>query len=122
MTLGNLACELVHYRPEDLCPIRAQIGFKVTGWHRLGVEVALQLLAFFRTQEGGLRRGFNALGDYLEPEVVRHYDDRAHNGRIFRRGLGGDLAHETLINLDAREWIARKIAQRRIAGAEIVEG
>ena len=37
-------------------------------------------------------------------------------------GVVGDLADEAAIDLDARQREPGQIAQRRIAGAEIVEG
>ena len=71
-------------------------------------------------QERGLCRRLDALGDDAEPEVVRHRDQRAHDRGILR--VVCDLADEEAVNLDARYRIARQIAQRRVAGAEVVEG
>ena len=70
-------------------------------------------------QERRLRLRLDPFGDHLEPEIVRHGDQRAHDGGVL--GVVGDVAHEAAVDLDAREREAREIAQRGIAGAEIVE-
>src|SRR5205085_11327947 len=84
---------------------------KLGNWQRLGIEVPLRLLALCSLQECGLRESFDALGDDFQAEVVRHGYDRANNGRVFPRGVIGNLAHKTLINLDPRERVAREITQ-----------
>ena len=39
-----------------------------------------------------MRESFDALGDDFQAEVVRHGYDRANNGRVFPRGVIGNLA------------------------------
>ena len=80
----------------------------------------MPLLTAFLQQEGGLRRGLHSLGDHLEIKIVRHGDERADDRGILR--VFADLADEAAVDLDARQREVRQRAQRRIAGAEIVEG
>ena len=97
----------------------AQIGLEFGGRQRLGIEVALRLLALLVQEERRLRGRLHALRDHFEAEIVRHRDQRAHDRGV--AGVVGDLADEAAVDLDPRQREARQIAERRIAGAEIVE-
>src|SRR2546428_603264 len=70
-------------------------------------------------QELGLRAGLHAFGNHFETEVVRHRDQRPHNGGV--AGVVGDLGHEAAVDLDPRQRKACEIAQRGITGAEVIE-
>ncbi len=76
----------------------AQIGFEFGGRQRLGVEVALRLLALLIQEERGLRGRLHALGDHFKAEIVRHRDERTHDRGV--AGIVGDLADEAAVDLD----------------------
>ena len=63
--------------------------------------------------------GLDAFGDDLDAELVREPDGGAHDRRAARIGI--DAEHQFLRDLHAADRIIRQIAERRIAGAEIVD-
>ena len=79
----------------------------------------LNAVAAFCTQERELLGRLDALGDDLEIERVRHRDHGADDRRVF--GLVREIGHERAVDLDRVEREPPQIAERRIAGAEIVD-
>ena len=71
-------------------------------------------------QEIELFLGLHPLGDNGEAQAMRQVNNSAGNGCIIR--IGGDVAHERLIDLQGIDGEALKITQRRVAGAEVVHG
>ena len=63
--------------------------------------------------------GFDALGHDLEPELHPEVDDRAHHHVGFV--LGARAQQERSIDLDAVHREAVHVAERRVAGAEVVD-
>ena len=84
------------------------------------VEESLDLAAFLFLQILELLAGFDAFGDAGEAEVAAEADDGADQG--FGGGLGGDVAEEGLVDLDAVELEAAEVGERGPASAEVVEG
>ena len=71
-------------------------------------------------QEVELRDRFHAFGDDFQLHIVRHGDDAARNRGIvtvFRQ-----VADERAVNLQTVDREALEIGERRIAGAEVVDG
>jgi hypothetical protein len=71
-------------------------------------------------QEFQLLAGFDAFGNDLEIEALAHVDDGAHDGGIVR--VHGDVAHERLVDFQSADGKLLQRRQRRIAGAEVVDG
>ena len=71
-------------------PPFAKIAFEIGGRKRHRVEETLRLLAVLVQEKARLRFRLDAFGDDAEPEVVRHRDERAHDGGIL--GVIGDAA------------------------------
>ncbi len=63
--------------------------------------------------------GLDALGDGLQVQRARHLDDGLHDGAVV--GVGVDVAHEGLVDLERVQREALEVAQRRVAGAEVVQ-
>src|SRR3546814_8974997 len=63
---------------------------------------------------------FDTLGGRFHLERLGQRDDRGDDRAVARSGLGR-AANETLVDLDLVERRRLQIAERRIAGAEIVE-
>ncbi len=80
----------------------------------------MHLVAALQPQEGELVRGLDAFGDGVQAEAVRHADDGANDGPVFR--VMADIAHERLVDLELVHLEPFQVAQGRIAGAEIVDG
>src|SRR3569623_31602 len=73
-----------------------------------------------QTQDAQLLGGLDALGNHVEAERMGHGDDGGDDGGVIF--AVSDVAHE---GADEYEGLARKtleIAERRIAGAEVVDG
>jgi len=65
------------------CEVAAlQIQLELRGAQRAGVEMALHLSAAFPEQEAGLLAALHALRQGAQPEIVRHGNQRAHDGGI----------------------------------------
>src|SRR5579885_104059 len=93
--------------------------FHLGGGARLAEQVALRLRAALAAQEFKLGRRLDALGRGGDAEAAAEAGHGAHDGeRIVARG---DILDERAVDLDLVEWEASEIAERRIAGAEIVE-
>src|SRR3569833_2043682 len=96
----------------------AQQGLHFERGDRAAEVVALQLVATVLAQELEVRKGYDALGHHLEPERMAERDDGPHDGGIV--GVAVDVAHETLVDLEAVDGKTLEIAEAGIAGAEIV--
>src|SRR5947199_98672 len=61
-----------------------------------------------------------ALGDHVHLQAVGHRDDRARDGNVV---LGmRQVAHEAPVHLEVVDRKELEVAERRIAGAEVVDG
>src|SRR5215470_15689324 len=87
--------------------------------HGLGEIEALHLVAAFEAQELHLLARLHAFGDHLELQAVPEADDGAHDHRVV--GIGGQIAHEALVDLQPVDRELLHVSERRIAGAEIVD-
>src|SRR3569623_2600287 len=72
-----------------------------------------------RLQEIALRRGFHAFRELLQPQALAHDDDGARNGGV--RGVARNAADEGAVDLESIDGNAAQVAERGIAGAEIVD-
>src|SRR5213594_2889770 len=93
--------------------------------HRLGVngggkEVPLGLITTVHAQEFQLLRGLDSLRDHPHPERMRERDHGLSDRGVVPVLVG--LAHERAVDLKAIDRQPRKIAQARIARAEIIHG
>ena len=90
------------------------------GCHRLGDQVALQFAAGHRPEQSGLGLRLDSLGDDLHPQRPRHHRDGADDVDV-RRSVRqpGD---QRPVDLDLVEREALQIAERAVAGPEIVHG
>src|SRR5271154_4050132 len=71
-------------------------------------------------QNLGLLISFDALGDYLDLQVPRNGNDRAHDREIAR--VGDEVAHEAAVDLERVHAPVLEITQTRISGSEVVDG
>src|SRR3569623_1321178 len=62
----------------------------------------------------------HAVRHHLEPEVVRESDGGTHDHRVFV--VFGHIQYEGLVDLEFVHRQALEVGQRRIAGAEIIDG
>src|SRR3569623_1959019 len=72
-----------------------------------------------RLQEIALRLGFHAFRDQLQPQALAHDDDGARNGGVL--GVARNVADEGAGDLESIDGKAAQVAERGIAGAEIVD-
>jgi hypothetical protein len=79
----------------------------------------LHLLAAEQAQPLQMRCRLDTLTDDLHPEVVSEADDRLH-GRV-RAWVGQHVDHEAVVDLQRVAGEPAQQAQRRRAGAEVVE-
>ena len=86
---------------------------------RPGKEEALAEAASEGPHPCALRFGFDALGDDAGAEHVREHADHVRD--LGRGRIPIDAADEAAVDLDAVERKGAEIAQRGIAGTEIVE-
>jgi len=92
--------------------------FKPVAGNRPAEEVALGNITASLPQKLQLLRRFNALGDNAHPELLGHADDRlGQDGGV---GVTGQLSHERTVNLEAAQRKPLQVAERREAGAEVV--
>ena len=90
----------------------------VGGAHRLAESEALREFAAKLRQFDRVRFGLRALGDDVHAEIMRHGDHRAQDRPGARRRRSGD---QRRVDLERVEMIALEMAERGVAGAEIVE-
>lgn len=93
-------------------------GGKFQWCQRCAEKVTLRLVAALQAQPGQLAGGLHPFGNGAQPQVAGQADDGADDGFVF--GVGGDVAHKTLVDLQLADLEAFEVAERRIAGAEIV--
>ena len=67
----------------------------------------------------GLGVGLDALGDHAEPEVEREPDDGGDDD--LRPAVGVDARHQTAVDLDEVDGQRAQMAQRAVAGGEVVD-
>ena len=90
------------------------------GRARRADEVALHLRAAFRAHPIGLLLGLDAFGGRRHAQADAEPGDGAHDGEGVHIGRR-QIADEAAIDLDLVEGKLAQIAQRGIAGAEIVQ-
>src|SRR6185295_6491117 len=88
--------------------------------HRRGEEVSLPVIAAHLPQLRELGRSLDALRDHLQVEAVAETDDGAHDLRLVRMAAVG--AEEGAVDLQRVHGQAVEMAERRVAGAEVVDG
>src|SRR6185369_10599755 len=66
-----------------------------------------------------LRRVLHAFGEHGHAELMAERDDRATDPS--RAGVGADVVHEALVDLERVDREPAEVIQARIAGPEIVE-
>src|SRR5215207_8446045 len=91
---------------------------KLFGYYRSPDQVSLYFIAPLVLQCREMRFGLNPFRNDGQPECMPHCDDCRGNGRIIR--LEGNLPHERAIDLEGVEREVLEIAERGIAGPEIV--
>src|SRR5690606_31730073 len=87
---------------------------------RLAEQIALALLASDGAQAGQLRVRLDAFGGRRLAERLAAADDGAHDRLLL--DVAGNALHERAVDLDLVEGEAAQIAQRRVAGPEVVHG
>ena len=98
----------------------AQAVLGVFGRQRPRKQKALVSMASGLFQDGLLLGGLNALGNHLQAQVLGHGDHGFHNrAGAFRLG---EPLNERAINLQHIHRNAVNIAERGVAGAEVVHG
>ena len=76
-----------------------------------------QLVDFYFCQ---ILFGFHPFGNHLESELVRHHNNGI--GQCQDAGVGRNVAGKRLVDLQIINIEFLRARQRRIAGAEIVDG
>ena len=87
--------------------------------NRIAGEIPLEFVAALRAQEFKLFLAFHAFGQRGELQGFREVDDGDRDGPVV--GIGTQVVDERTVDLEFVDRIALQIAQRRIAGAEIVD-
>ena len=93
---------------------------RFVGGHRPAENIALDVRAAELADQGQLVMGLGALGGGVHAEALGEGDDGADDRGVAAARLGG-AADEALVDLDLVERRLLQIAERGIAGAEIVE-
>ena len=83
-------------------------------------EVALAAVAAHLAQAGQLQRRLQALGDHGDAERVAEVDDRLDDRRVL--ACRGRARRRSPVDLDRLDREALEVGQRRVAGAEVVDG
>ena len=89
------------------------------GGLRARVEVALRAIAAELAQALLLLARLDALGDDRQPDGVGHVDRRLDDRAVV--GVAVDAGDERAVDLEHVEREALEVAERRVAGAEVVE-
>ena len=92
---------------------------RLAGVHRPGEVEALGAVAAHPDQALDLGLRLDALGDRRRLQAVGELDDAA--GERLGSDVVGDLVDEALVDLDDLDREAPEIAQRRVAGSEVVD-
>mmetsp|Transcript_20721 Transcript_20721/g.38883 ORF Transcript_20721/g.38883 Transcript_20721/m.38883 type:complete len:265 (-) Transcript_20721:52-846(-) len=90
------------------------------GRQRPAEQIALHRLATLAAQEVELARGLDPLGQGLQAQRLGHADDGIDDGAVL--GVLGQVAHEGLVDLELADAELLQMAERRIAGAEVIDG
>ena len=101
----------------DLLP--HQQRFRLVDGERVGEVVSLPVTAPQPAQQGGLLRVLDPLGDDAQAERRREAEDRPHDAQVATLGL--KTGHEAAVDLEAVDGERLEMAERGVAGAEIVE-
>ena len=84
------------------------------------MQVALQAVTAETSKESRLRLGFDALGNDLKAQALGKLDDGADDRLV--TGVFADTGDETAVDLQLLDGKHLEVAERGIAGAEIVDG
>ena len=114
---GNVRHQARARRPPG--PLAADQGAQVLDRLRRGEEVSLRFVAPERNELGELALGLDPFGHDLQVERVREPDHGGHDRGVAR--VGAEPAHERAIDLDRIHREALQVAERRVAGAEVVD-
>src|SRR5512132_2447083 len=101
--------------PERLLEVHGQLG----AVQRDGEVVALAQLAIEHAQPLELLHGLDALGDRLQAHPVPELDDGPRQRAVGRAARDG--VDEALVDLQRVDRELLEVAQRRVAGAEVVD-
>ena len=82
-------------------------------------EVSLRLVALEVDQRHELLLGLDALGRDPQPERVSETDHGGHDRGV--AGIRAEAAHERAVDLHRVDREALEVAERRVAGAEVVD-
>src|SRR5215472_10050568 len=93
---------------------------EMLGRHRPREEEALALVAAQVLQLETLLVGLDAFRGHVHVEALGHGDHRAHDGAV--AALVAEPLHEGAVDLERVYREALEIAERRVAGAEVVDG
>src|SRR5574341_1852808 len=111
----------------DLCGLalaRAAVGpekgRKILGRHGPPEEVALGPITVPLAENVKLLLALHPFGYHLEPQRARDRHHRGRDGGI--GGVGVDVAHEGLVDLQRVDGECLEIAERRVTGTEVVDG
>src|SRR5882757_5714709 len=102
----------------DIASAAANQGCVLPDRERLADEIALHCVAAFFRQETELFLGFDTLGDDRHFEAMAEIDDGANDRRRLR--VPSEIHDKRAIDLDLVERERLQIAERGIAGTEIV--
>ena len=97
-----------------------QPGHDVLRLHRPGIAEPLYVFAVQRSQHRLLRLRLHSFGHGFHPQVVGQGDDGFDDGGVL--AVRADPRNERPVDLEGVEGEAVQIAERRVAGAEVVQG
>ena len=80
---------------------------------------SLGVAAAERPQGVDLDAVLDALGDRLHPEMMRELEDRLRERRLVR--MPSQLGDERAMHLEDLDRVPLEVAERRVAGAEVVD-
>src|SRR4029077_6064301 len=87
--------------------------------HRTAEIEPLSLVTFVSLKKCQLFLRLDAFGNDAQFQAAAHADYRRHDSGFV--GSSGDLANEGLINFEGINRKLSKIAQARVAGAEVID-
>src|ERR1700719_61547 len=91
---------------------------KLSGGYGPAEEVALSFRAMLTLKICPLLLRFDPFGDHDVLEALSHVNDGAHNQRVL--GIGSDLLDKGPVDFQDVNGKLPKIAEARIAGAEVI--
>src|SRR6202042_3758522 len=86
---------------------------------RGAAQETLVPVASHELQKSELFGRFDALGDYLEPQLVGQRDDRTHDGYV--TGIEIQVADEAAVDLELIDRKSLQVAHTGVPGAEVVD-